>query len=172
MDARDILEDAFGRIREDVERAVIGLDALALAFRPEPEANSIGWLVWHLTRVQDHHISDIAGRGQAWVSDGWAARFGMEADSENTGYGHTSAQVAGVRPDGPDLLIDYHDAVHVRTLDYVRGLAEPELTRIVDERWDPPVTAAVRLVSVVNDDMQHAGQANYVRGILERTTTD
>ncbi len=48
------------------------------------------------------------------------------------------------------------------------GLQPADLDVVVDERWDPPVTLGVRLVSVVNEVNQHVGQAAYVRGLLER----
>ena len=83
------------------------------------------------------------------------------------GYGHSADEVAKVRT-GADLLREYHDAVHDRTVDYVQSIGPDDLDRIVDENWDPPVTLGVRLISVVSDDLQHAGQAAYVRGIYER----
>lgn len=164
----DVLADAFERVREETHRAVAGLDAAALAFRPDADANSIAWLVWHLTRVQDHHVSDLAGHGQAWIDDAWAARLGMAADADDIGYGHTSQQVGAVRPEAPDLLLAYHDAVLARTREYLATVDAVELDRTVDRRWDPPVSAGVRIVSVISDCLQHAGQANYVRGIYER----
>ncbi len=167
MDSSDILIDAFGRIQELVHTVIEGLEPDALAFRPDGEVNSIGWLVWHLTRVQDDHVSEIAGRDQAWVADGWADRFEMEPDPSNTGYGHTSDQVASVRPSA-QLRRDYHDAVHDRTVEYLRAIDPDELGRIVDYGWDPPVSVGVRLVSVIGDDLQHAGQAAYARGLFER----
>ncbi len=56
--------------------------------------------------------------------------------------------------------------MHARTAEFVAGLSAADLDRVVDESWDPPVTLGVRLVSVVDDDAQHAGQAAYVRGLL------
>jgi hypothetical protein len=168
VNTRDILVDAYRRIVEGVRRVTKGLDEAALTYRPDADANSIGWLVWHLIRVQDHHVSDVAQRGQAWIDEGWADRFGMPADSQNVGYGHTSEQVAGVHISDPEILCDYADVVHARTLEYLETVDAEELSRIVDTRWDPPVTAGVRLVSVIGDDMQHLGQAAYVRGLYER----
>lgn len=168
MDTKELLVDAFGRIKENVYRVTEGLDADALAYRPDADANSIGWLVWHLTRVQDHHVADLAQVEQAWIGAGWAARFGMEPEPDNVGYGHTSEQVAAVRPSGPELLRDYHDAVNERTNAYLATADAAELDRIVDVRWDPPVSAGVRLVSIIGDDLQHVGQAAYVRGLYER----
>lgn len=168
MSTSDILIDAYGRIRELVHMSANGLDENALAYRVEADANSIAWLVWHLTRVQDDHISEIAGHAQAWVEDGWAQRFGMAPDPHNTGYGHTSAEVAAVRPTDPAVLTGYHDAVWARTVEYLEALTPDELDRIIDTSYDPPVTAGVRLISVVSDNLQHAGQARYVRGIVDR----
>jgi len=167
MDIADLLVDAFGRVREAVHGAVTGLTEEQLAARLDPEANSIAWLVWHLTRVQDDHVAAVAGLEQVYTAKGWAKRFDFPFDDAAIGYGQRSADVAAVRAD-PALLLDYYEDVHRQTLEYVRGLTPADLDRVVDERWDPPVTLGVRLVSVVDDDLEHAGQAAFVRGVLER----
>lgn len=166
--ATDLLMDAFDRVRESVHGAVDGLDREALTGRVDPDANSIAWLVWHLTRVMDDHVAEVAGTDQVWLADGWVERFGLPFEPHEHGYGHSSQQVAAVDVDG-QLLQDYHDAVQDRVVAYLRGLDDSELPRVVDRRWDPPVTLAVRLVSVVNDATQHVGQAAFIRGVLERT---
>lgn len=168
MGSVELLSDAFGRVRDVVHDAVSGLDADALAYRADDEANSIGWLVWHLTRVQDDHIADVAGTDQVWTAQGWVERFGLDLPTEDIGFGHTPDEVALVRVENADLLTGYHDAVCERTLDYVSELVDADLDVVVDEAWDPPVTLGVRLVSVIGDDLQHAGQAAFVRGLLER----
>jgi uncharacterized damage-inducible protein DinB len=168
VQTRDVLSDAYGRIREIVHSSADGLDAEGLAFRPEADANSIAWLVWHLTRIQDHHLSEIAGRDQAWTADEWAVRLGMNADPDETGFGHTSEQVAAVRPAGPQDVLAYHDAVAARTQQYLSTVDDEELDRVIDRSYDPPVSVGVRLVSVISDNLQHAGQAQYLRGIVER----
>lgn len=169
MEVADLLVDAFDRVRDTVHAAVDGLTAEQLATRLDPGANPVAWLVWHLTRVQDDHVADVAGADQAYVADGWASRFALPFPASDIGYGHGADDVAAVRVTDPALLVGYHDAVHDRTVRYVRGLTAADLDRIVDERWDPPVTLGVRLVSVVDDDTQHAGQAAFVRGVLDRT---
>jgi uncharacterized damage-inducible protein DinB len=173
MTIAELLADAFGRVRETVHEAVDGLTPGQLAFRPDSGANSIAWLVWHLTRIQDDHVADVAGVGQVWTSTrggpSWADRFGLPFAASATGYGHGSEAVAAVQVPSAELLTGYYDEVHEETLRYVRGLTDPDLDRVVDKAWDPPVTLGVRLVSVINDDMQHAGQAAYLRGIIERS---
>jgi hypothetical protein len=166
MDVNNVFVDAFDRIRGIVHRVVDGLDADALAFRPRPDANSIAWLVWHLTRIQDDHVAGIAGIEQAWTGQGWAERFALPFPTDATGYGQTSTDVAAIHGVTADLLAGYHDAAFAQTVRYVERLERRDLDRIVDESWDPPVSLGVRLVSVVADDLQHAGQAAYVRGLL------
>ena len=172
MGSTDIVGDAFNRIRDVVHEAVDGLTAEQLAHRVDPGANSIGWLVWHLARVQDDHLADAAGTEQVWTSNGWADRFALPLDRMDTGYGHSSADVAAVRVPSADLLTGYYDAVHERTVGYLSGLTEADFARVVDTRWDPPVTLAVRLVSVIADDLQHAGQAAFLRGVVQRRGAD
>jgi hypothetical protein len=168
MTSAELLADAVGRIRGVVHRAVNGLTPEQSAFRLDPEANSIAWLVWHLTRIQDDHVAEVAGAEQVWTSRGWVERFGLPFDPRDTGYGHRADEVAAVRVDSGELLVGYYDAVHEHTLRYVERLGDADLARIVDRSWDPPVTLGVRLVSVIADDLQHAGQAAFVRGILQR----
>jgi hypothetical protein len=165
--ANDLLTDGFDRVRETVERAVEGLTEEQLAFRPDADANSVAWLTWHLTRVQDDHVADVADGEQLWTAAGWVERFRLPFDVEAIGYGQTSEEVGRVRAT-PELLAGYPDAVHRSTVDYLSTLSDDDYPRVVDERWDPPVTLAVRLLSVLSDTLQHAGQASYVRGLIDR----
>jgi len=168
MNTAELLTDGFGRVREVVYEAVDGLTAEELAERPDRESNSVAWLLWHLTRVQDDHVAEVAGDDQIWTSQGWEQRFGLPFPADATGYGDSAADVAEVKVADPALLTAYYDAVHDRTLAYVRDLTDADLDRVVDTRWTPPVTLGVRLVSVISDDLQHAGQAAYLRGLLLR----
>jgi uncharacterized damage-inducible protein DinB len=168
MRGTNLLVDAFGRIKETVHSSVLGLSGEELTFRLDEDSNSITWLVWHLTRVQDDHVADAAGTSQVWSDDGWDRRFGLPFPAEETGYGHDADEVSAVRVPSGDLLTGYHDAVHERTLRYLSTLSDDDLDRVIDKSWDPPVTLGVRLVSVINDDLQHAGQAGFLRGVVLR----
>ncbi|MER7192660.1 mycothiol transferase [Streptomyces flaveolus] len=171
MHAKDILIEGYGRIQEEVHAAVEGLDPDGLNARPAADANSVAWLVWHLTRVQDDHVADAFGLDQAWLTQDWEKRFGLDLPRRDTGYGHSPAKVAKVRVDSADLLTGYYDAVHEQTLGALRALAAKDLERVVDDNWDPPVTLGVRLVSVLSDDLQHVGQAAYVRGLVQNAAS-
>lgn len=166
MNSSEVLNEAFGRLPDLVRGAVEGLSPEQLRRALAESANPVGWLVWHLTRVQDSHVADLLDAEQIYLSGGWAPKFGLEPDPSDTGYGHSAAQVAAVAPADWHVLADYYGAVHARTVEFVAGLSDTDLDRVVDENWDPPVTLGVRLISVYDDDAQHAGQAAYVRGLL------
>ena len=169
MECRDLIIDGLGRVREMFETTLDQLNVEQLRFRPGAAANSIGWLAWHLTRVADDHLSDLAGESQAWLADGWHERFGRPGRADDVGFGDSPEQVGAFQPGSAQLLRDYHAAVHARALRYLAGLQCADLDRELDEpQWQTPVTVGVRLVSVLNDCTQHVGQMAYVRGLLEQ----
>jgi len=165
----ELLIDGFGRIREVVHEVLDGLTQADLDYRLDPAANSICWLIWHLTRVQDDHVAAAGNLEQVWLSGGWEEQFGLPLDPGDIGYGHDADEVGVVRAPA-DLLAGYHDATYEQTISFVSRLTDADLAAVVDRRWDPPVTMAVRLVSVLSDDLQHAGQAAFIKGILERSS--
>jgi hypothetical protein len=166
----DLLIDGFGRIRENVAGALEGLSPEQLGYRLDADANPVSWLVWHLTRVQDAQVAQAFGATQVWTAGAWAGRFRLPADMTDHGYGHTREQVAAVAAAtaSASLLLEYHEETYAQSVRLVSGVSDSDLDRVVDTRWTPPVTLGVRLVSVLDDDMQHAGQAAYVRGLLQR----
>ena len=88
MRVSELLVEEFGRLPELVRGAVEGLSAEQLRWAPAPGANTVGWLVWHLTRVQDGHVAElIDGAEEVWVTGDWAARFGLRPDPDNTATG-------------------------------------------------------------------------------------
>ncbi|MDM7855891.1 mycothiol transferase [Cellulomonas alba] len=167
MNVADLLIEGFGRVGPVLHRAVDGLDAAGRTARPDGNANSIAWLAWHIGRVQDAQVAPLAGVEQVWTAQGWAERFGLPFDARATGYGQSADDVAGVDAE-PELLLGYYDAVEAQTLAYLARLTDHDLDVVIDEHWDPPVTLGVRLVSILGDDLQHVGQASYVRGLVER----
>src|SRR2546422_11350333 len=131
MDCKDLVIDGLGRVEESMRQVLEGLSAEQLAFRPAERVNSIGWLAWHLTRVEDDHVSDLAGKQEAWIEDRWHERFGRSANEDDTGFGHTPEDVASVRPDGPQVLLDYYAAVHQRSMDYLEQLSCQDMDRVI-----------------------------------------
>jgi hypothetical protein len=164
MKSNELLLDAFGRIRDIVAATLDGADAGSLVRRPAGNGNSMAWLIWHLSRVEDAQVAAAAGLEQVWTSQGFAARFDLPLPERDTGYGHSSDKVDAVQAP-PELLAEYYDAVHQQTVEFVKTLSDGDFDRIVDTRWDPPVTLGVRLVSTIADCLQHVGQAAYAKGL-------
>jgi hypothetical protein len=165
MEAKDLVLDALERIRSILHRSLTGLTLDESHRQPTPETNSIAWLTWHLTRVQDNGISGLFDQEQAWISEGWHARFAMAPDPDNEGQGHTPAQVAAFRAPSLQTLLDYHDSVSARSKAFVDGLAPADFNRELNEpHYQPLPTVGVRLVSILSDNLQHAGQVAYLRG--------
>lgn len=167
MEGTAMVIDSLGRIQNTIHRVLNGLPEEHLYYRPTPDANPICWLIWHLTRVQDHHMSDLLGKEQLWTADGWHAKFGLPADIKNTGTRHTKEDVETVRADA-ETLQGYYDAVYARSQEVLNALSPEDLDKEINEpQYTPLPTIGVRLASIISDNTQHAGQAMYVRGMLQ-----
>lgn len=168
-----LVSDSFTRIREGVRDVVTGLEQEALAYRPDRGANSIAWLVWHLTRQQDVQVAAITrtlhrpAAQQVWTEAGWYDTFNLPFPAQEHGYGQDPVEAARVIA-GARVLAGYADDVHARTLAIIGQLGKNDYDEVIDRSFDPPVTVAVRLVSIVDDAARHLGQAEYVRGLYER----
>ncbi|GAB3609763.1 DUF664 domain-containing protein [Humibacter ginsengiterrae] len=167
MDTRELLSDAVERVGQGVHRLLEGVGEHELTFRADPDANTIAWLVWHLTRGQDAQIADVYGLDQVWTSEGWVDRFALPFSRNASGYGQSSDEVAAVRV-SPELLLGYYDSTQRVTLARIAATSDADLDRVVDTRWNPPVTLGVRLISIIDDDVKHLGQAEYVKGLAQR----
>jgi hypothetical protein len=166
MEAKELTLDALERIRSILHRSLSGLTLDEAHRQPTPDTNSIAWLTWHLTRVQDNGISGLFDQEQAWIGQGWHATFGMAPDPDNEGQGHTPGQVAAFRAPSLQTLLDYHDSVSTRSKAFVHGLAPADFDRELNEpQYQPLPTVGVRLVSILSDNLQHAGQVAYLRGL-------
>ena len=174
MEIHDLLLELYGRIPEHVHQAVDGLTVEELTATPEPGCNPIGWIVWHLTRVQDHHVAELLDQPQIWESGDWARRFGVDPDPQNTGFGHGPEEVAAIRPEGPEVLAEYYAAVAARTDDLVRTLDLDVSFPLPEAPWFPPgAQRSVRraLMHIAAETAQHAGHADILRETLDGQKT-
>ena len=168
MEWHDMMVDGYGRIGEILSRVLDGLKEDDLNWQPKPDANSIGWLCWHLTRVQDDHISDLMGEEQLWIKEGWHAKFNRQGDKKDIGFGHTPEDVAAFKSPDVKVILGYHDVVMKRSQKFFPTLSNADLERELNEPWFQPLpTVGVRIISVLGDNLEHAGQAAYVRGLRQ-----
>ena len=161
MDVRGLLTEGFGRITELYDGVAEGLDERTLHERPDGTGNPVGWLLWHLARVQDHHVADLADPPQVW--ENFQERFGLANDTDDIGYGHTSEQVDAVRIQDPQLLVDYHHEVTLATARYLAHRRRGGARARGRPGLGPARHGRPRLVSIQGDCLQHLGQAAYVR---------
>jgi len=168
MEWDDLLSDGYGRVPEVLERVLKGLTQDDLDWQPRPDCNSIGWLAWHLTRQQDAQIAALTGEEQLWVKDGWHVRFNRPPDAGDIGFGHSPEQVAAFKSPDTETLLSYQRAVLERSKQYFLTLSKADLDKELDEPWFQPLpTVGVRLISIMDDAIIHAGQAAYLRGLRQ-----
>ncbi len=165
MEWRDLIIDAYGRVLQILEEALDGLTPDDLNQQPHPDCNSIGWLAWHLTRVQDRHIASLMGEEQLWLKDKWYAMFSRAPDPPETGFGHRSEDVIAFNSPDVGTILGYHRTVLERTKHYLSTLSTADLDR--EPQIQPPPTVGMRLIRVLSDNLQHAGQVAYLRGLLK-----
>ena len=168
MEWNDLLVDAYERLPGYLSNVLKGLSQDNLDWQPRPDCNSIGWLTWHLTRQQDAQIASLMNEQQLWLSDGWASKFSRPPDPDDIGFGHTPEQVSSFKSPDIQTMLDYHHAVLERTKRYLITLSPTDLDRELDEPWFQPLpTVGVRLISILDDGLLHAGQAAYIRGLIQ-----
>ncbi|HZA21171.1 MAG TPA: DinB family protein, partial [Dehalococcoidia bacterium] len=139
-----------------------------LAWRPGPEANPMGWILWHMLRVEDMWVQFFAQRQlELWERDGWHEKFGLP--TRDNGFGHTTQQVAGFPALDLNNLLEYGEAVRAGTLEYLRGLGledfqvMPRADRL--DVWWHAVSVGAMFRQIVGELYQHLGQLAYLKGV-------
>ena len=165
MTWQTMIVEIFERVSQTVARTLEGLTQEELNQQPSHDSNSIGWLVWHLLRVQDLTISDLSNTEQVWIKGKWYNKFNRSADPMDFGLGHTPEDLAAFKSPDIQTLLTYQKAVDEKAKSYLNQLPESELDRKLDHPVFP--TVAARIISALSDSLQHAGQAGYIRGLIQ-----
>lgn len=164
MNSIDLLTDLATRPLAALGALSTRLGDDRLNAHPGGHPNSPAWLLWHTGREIDQQVADLGGP-EVWNAQGWGERFALPVADDEHGYGHTEAQARAIVVTDKDLLRDYLAAVTLASLTYLADVSEADLDAVIDERWDPPVTLGVRLVSAYADALEHLGQVAYVLGM-------
>ena len=188
MQWQKLIIDGYERVLEILDRTLYGLTQDDLNWRPQPGSNSIGWLAWHISREQDYNISRLIRVEQLWIINRWYVRFNRAPNPLDTGYeklGHSSEDAADFRSPGTDILLGYYSDVLERSKSYIKTLLTSDLNQEASppawswerqrqvetsgsQSWYIPVpTVGMRLISILSECLQHAGQASYIRGLLQ-----
>jgi hypothetical protein len=77
-----VLLDLIDLLVADVRHEVDGLPQDALEWQPDPQANSVGLTLWHLSRWLDvvgtQVFDGLPSGDEQWMADGWAERTGYD----------------------------------------------------------------------------------------------
>ena len=165
MEWQQLMIDGYERILHILERTLDGLTQDDLHRQPHPDSNSIGWLAWHLARIHDHEIGNLMGGEQVWIKEGWHAKFNRPPDPMDFGLGHTPEDLAAFKSPDVKTLLGYQQGVSEQAKRCLENLSESELDRKLDHPVFPTVGA--RIIALISDNLQHAGQAGYVRGLIQ-----
>lgn len=165
MEWQQLLIDIFERGFQGLEKALADLSQADLNKQPHPNCNSIGWIAWHMTRVQDRIISDLAGEQQVWMKEEWYSRFNRLSDPSDSGSGHKPEDVAAFKSPDVAIILEYHRAVLEQSKKYLVNLSTAELGRKIDHPMFTTVGAFLGIV--ISDNLQHIGQIAYLRGLLQ-----
>jgi hypothetical protein len=163
-----MVEDTLGRAFDMVRQATRDLTPEEMLRPPKPH---VAWLTWHMARVQDTNFSGLLGTEQLWIRDGWHARFAMPADPRDYGSGHRQSptQVDAFKVSDKQLLYAYMDVVFDQTRAYLATVADEELSRVLNEpQYQPLPTLSIRFASVITCNTRHAGQIEYLRGLIKQ----
>lgn len=168
------IEDLLEESKRRLYRMLRDLTPEELAWRPAPEANSIGFIVWHLARVEDRWLAGFAldHITERWIRDGWAARFNLP--KSDTGVGFTLEQVDDLHKHMPPIaeVCAYFDVVREDMLTYLRGLSDADLDQAPSRAPFPEVgtlppnfTIGRMFRQLIGEYNQHLGQVGYLRGL-------
>ena len=165
MKWQQLIVDIYSKLSQTLDKALDGITTDDLNQQPQPDSNSIGWIAWHLTRVQDRAIADFMAKEQLWIKDGWYSKFNRPPDPQDSGFRHTPEDLDAFESPNVQILLGYYHAVLERTKNYISNMSEDDL----DNKLKHPVfpTVRARLAAITNDNLQHAGQIAYLRGLLK-----
>ena len=169
IQAVEIAKAVFDRNEAILLRALEGLTVDELQVQVGPDSNPIGWLMWHLSRVQDNHFSAMEDKEHAWVTEGWNEKFDRaDKPTSDRGRGHTTEEVADFRPPDVDTLIAYYRSVRAHSAAFLDGLTEADLNRPVPNlAGDGTQPMRERFEMSLMDTLQHSGQIAYLRGLIK-----
>ena len=170
MTLNDFIEDAFRVEHEFLMEAVQDLTSEELAWRPGPEANPMGWILWHMLRVEDMWFQFFIQRQtEIWEKDGWNEKFGMP--TRDNGFGHTQEQVDNFPVLDLAELLRYGDSVRAETLAYLKGLL-PEDFDVVPREQRPEMSVGAIFRQVIGEVYQHQGHIAYLKGLVRSSKSE
>ncbi|MDY6892490.1 MAG: DinB family protein [Chloroflexota bacterium] len=168
MKINEFIEQTLKMAQRGLRKSVEDLNPGELEWKPGPESNPVGFILWHMARAEDAMINSIArgGQPQLWETEKWHEKSGMSADANDTGLMYTAEQVASFKIPELSVLLDYQDAVRGQSLEYVRGMEPANFEEKVQFPFGPEITKGRMFTMLISEVYQHWGQIAYLRGLM------
>ncbi|MCH8109745.1 MAG: DinB family protein [Chloroflexi bacterium] len=166
MDIVRFISQSMSQVQMRLLATCDGLTQEQALWRPAPHANNIGFILWHVGRVEDTRISSLREpHPQIWESQGWYEKFGQSVDAPDPGdrMGLRALSIPTL-----DVLLGYVKAVHQQTLEFLSALKPDDLDAIPNPS-QPERTVADVLRHMITHKNNHHGQIDYIRGLQEET---
>ncbi len=158
------LEESLKREHEARLKEAQDLTPPEMLWRPGPQANPIGWILWHVTRVEDFWIQFfIQQKLELWEREGWHQKFNLP--TRDNGFGHTPEQVAQFPALDLKELLANGDAVRQGTVEYLHTLS-PDQFESVPRQRRPEMTVGAVFLQITGEFYQHLGHIAYLKGLL------
>ena len=163
MTLNEFIEDAFNTEREYLIDALGDLTSDELMWRAGPEANPIGWILWHMTRIEDMWFQFFIQRQtEIWERDGWNEKFGLP--TRDNGFQHTLEQVADFPAYDLSEMMRYGEAVRSDTLAYLKTVSSEQMDDVPREAR-PEMSVGRIFRQVIGEIYQHQGHIAYLKGL-------
>jgi hypothetical protein len=176
MELKEFIEQVLSDYRSRFLRAIEGLSPEELAWQSNPNANSMAFIVWHVSRVEDRWLQRFAQEAQeVWIRDGWSEKTGIA--EQGTGIGYTAEQLAQFPLVKGENLRQYFEAVGIETTTFLKGLEHkdfdfaperepaPDRPRALSNPAFAGCTIGRMFRQLVAEFNQHLGQIQYIRGL-------
>ena len=166
MTTKEILKNCFNRAQEVLDKAVGDLTREEIAYRAGPEANPIGFILWHIRRVEDRLINHtIRQSAQIWEEGDWHSKLGLPEDPKTTGFNFTKEQVDTFPVPELAELLSYQRMVRNATLSLIDGLDDSEFDRPFHHGHEGDTTLVFLIGNTIVHVSQHAGQIDFIKGL-------
>ncbi len=163
MTLNEFITDALEKENGFLIDALDGLTADEMSWQPAPDANSIGWILWHMVRVEDMWIQFFAQfQTELWEAEEWHEKFGLP--TRDNGFGHTTEQVNNFPGVDLEQFLQYRAAVRASTLAYLDTLSPDDMETVPRERR-PEMSLGAMFRQIIGEMYQHVGHIAYLRGL-------
>lgn len=166
MDAAQFSLGILNSLQEVLTKALDGLSPEELAYQPDKESNSIGFIFWHQIRAEDMMIiATLMENQEEWETGKWAVRMGFDEDFRDNGWGYTAEQLSSFTVPKLEELIAYGKAVRAETKKYISGLSQEDFDEIITTMFGEMPISNI-LTMLINELALHTGHITYIRGLL------